>query len=149
MDDLACPTITYFRMAITNLTACTATSVSLSSVMDTMRSLNLEVKSSNLPFNSSHSYRGCRAWRQRSRTSPTCNTWSRLAHSILLNINRNHLCFMLQLLLLLTLSCSVQPIYLRYRSSKKCAGNFSIQMPISAIVIALISGNVSLNKQKY
>lgn len=43
-----------------------------------------------------------------------------------------------------TLSCSVQPMYLRYKSSRKCAGNFSIQMPISAIVIARMSGSVSL-----
>ena len=52
---------THFRMLMTKRTACTATSYSLSSVMATMRSLNLLVKSSNLPFSSSLAYSGCKA----------------------------------------------------------------------------------------
>lgn len=52
---------TYFKMLITSRTACTATSYSLSNVMATIRSLNLLVKSSSLPFNSSEAYKGWRA----------------------------------------------------------------------------------------
>lgn len=43
----------YLRMLMTSLTAITATSNSLSSVMATMRSLNFDVNNSNLPFRSS------------------------------------------------------------------------------------------------
>lgn len=57
---------------MTSFTACTATSVSLSKDMETIRSLNLEVKSSSFPRRSSHEYSGVSACRQRRRTSPTC-----------------------------------------------------------------------------
>lgn len=45
--------INYFNMLITNLTAWTATSYSLSNVIATILSLNLDVNNSSLPFNSS------------------------------------------------------------------------------------------------
>uniref|UniRef100_A0A2M4B640 Putative secreted protein n=1 Tax=Anopheles triannulatus TaxID=58253 RepID=A0A2M4B640_9DIPT len=99
-------------MLMTSLTACTAASYSLSSVMATIRSLNFDVKSSSLPFSSSFSYSGSSACKHLSRTSPT-------------------------------LSCSVQPMYLRYESSRKLDENFIIQMPISDMQMARISGSVS------
>lgn len=52
----------YFKILMTNLTAWTATSYSLSKVIATILSLNLLVKSSNLLFNSSDAYKGCNAY---------------------------------------------------------------------------------------
>lgn len=49
---------TNLRMLITSLTACTATSYSLSSVIETILSLNLLVNNSSLLFNSSDAYKG-------------------------------------------------------------------------------------------
>lgn len=57
--------LTYFSMLMTNRTACTATSYSLSKVMATILSLNLLVKSSNFPFSSSEAYNGCRAYTEK------------------------------------------------------------------------------------
>lgn len=63
--------ISYLRMLMTNLTAITATSNSLSNVIATMRSLNFDVNNSNLPLRSSDPYSGNSACKHRRRTSPT------------------------------------------------------------------------------
>ena len=60
-----------FRMEMTSFTASTATSNSLSRVIDTILSLNLLVNSSSFPFSSSLAYSGSRDWRHFSLTSPT------------------------------------------------------------------------------
>lgn len=62
---------------MTNFTAITATSNSLSNVIATIRSLNFDVNNSNLPLRSSDAYSGNSACKHRRRTSPTCNNWIR------------------------------------------------------------------------
>ena len=61
---------TYCRMRVTRRIASTATSYSLSRVMDTMRSLKRLVNSSSLGNSSLLVYRFCNAFRHLRRTSP-------------------------------------------------------------------------------
>lgn len=50
-------------MLMTNFTAWTATSYSLSKVIATILSLNLLVNNSSLPLSSSDAYNGCKAYK--------------------------------------------------------------------------------------